>query len=951
MADDEPEVQEMNGPEVLEDGVCVYEYPPDTTFSPLECSNTVPPLLVPKIRERVAKIFLQSLVGKIFDITQVALSIIACGLYIYSTYLDEQPLWIFISELALATLFLVDFLLAIYIAERRIKNLFTFQSAIDIVTIVPVYMQAAGIKFGTSVIFLRVFRIFRIMRIMRAFRLTNMSQGSLSHDSILRGVIELVLTFVTLVFVASGAIQVIEEEGGHTWRFHDAMYFIIISMTTVGYGDMVPHTVVGKLLICCLVLLALVIIPIQTSKVVDLLSLTSGYAGKYRQDRGRMGLLVIGHITGTVFRSVNQIVFHSKYGRRKIHVLYLDANAPGTSMKLLLKNRLIMDRMSYIQGSALIDEDLERADVQNVDACLILTNPHPESVIEEDKRAILNTLSLRRKRKSLPIFAIVHRRATKDLVVSAGAHYVLSRQEIKMGILFKSAFLPGFSTLVHNLFNYQAALPETGVDWLDQYSCGMVFGVFPVPVPDSLDGYRFCEIVDLLFTSMGLIVIGHASHVTSRVDLCSSMDVHVNKGDILFVLARTSLDASMILFSDLWEADNQNKGAQQVKSPAAVLPANFLQTMKESSSRRRGSSTSRPPSKKMALADVLDAPDSKFGEDFFRKHHAVRRRLVNEGSELDSVNSTDLFEKITLRSLEESTLHAVDASMEGHVIISGNMAAAGVLVFHFRKKNIAENHPIVILSSDNPDPKTWSELCIFEDVSFVQGSPYDLNDLRRCRADNAKCIYYLSRWDPKSVDDDNASTSDFDGVLVHHTVTSNFHTPLIVDFQNVSNIKFLRSRPIAKGSRQQLQDDSSYLPSFASGCAFGSSFLENIILSAFHNPFIMDVLLKLINHFTEGQCSDSRGSSQVFMSPVPRNMVNQTWNDLFQHLRHDKKCVGIGLYRAAGTMGASEAYVVTCPEKDTVLMEDDRIYYIGTNSLECFPQKSKEQFLVVPDEF
>jgi hypothetical protein len=49
---------------------------------------------------------------------------------------------------------------------------------------------------------------------------------------------------------------------------------------------------------------------------------------------------------------------------------------------------------------------------------------------------------------------------------------------------------------------------------------------------------------------MGLIVIGYASHVTSRIDLCSAMDVHVSKGDILFVLARTSLDASMILFSD-----------------------------------------------------------------------------------------------------------------------------------------------------------------------------------------------------------------------------------------------------------------------------------------------------------------------------------------------------------------------------------------------------------------
>ena len=68
-------------------------------------------------------------------------------------------------------------------------------------------------------------------------------------------------------------------------------------------------------------------------------------------------------------------------------------------------------------------------------------------------------------------------------------------------------------------------------------------------------------------------------------------------------------------------------------------------------------------------------------------------------------------------------------------------------------------------------------------------------------------------------------------------------------------------------------------------------------------------------------------------------------------MRHEKKCVSVGLYRAAGTMGASEPFVVTCPGKDTVLMEDDRVYYIGTNSLEYCPEKPKDQFLRVPDGF
>ena len=89
-----------------------------------------------------------------------------------------------------------------------------------------------------------------------------------------RALVELVLTALTLIFISAGSIQIVEER--QKLSFHDAIYFVTISVTTVGYGDITAHTVLGRTLAIFFVLSALVAMPIQTSKAIEIISLSSG---------------------------------------------------------------------------------------------------------------------------------------------------------------------------------------------------------------------------------------------------------------------------------------------------------------------------------------------------------------------------------------------------------------------------------------------------------------------------------------------------------------------------------------------------------------------------------------------------------------------------------------------------------------------------------------------------
>ena len=147
--------------------------------------------------------------GTYWDILQVVLSLIACGLYVSETYtstFEDQQLYAEL-ELLFTCFFLADFLFNWFTAPNWTIFFSTGLTIVDILTIVPVFIGLALQDTGNAnLAIFRFVRILRLARILRSFRLL----GGLS--GVRRQIITLVLTLMSLIFLAAGIMQLMEND-------------------------------------------------------------------------------------------------------------------------------------------------------------------------------------------------------------------------------------------------------------------------------------------------------------------------------------------------------------------------------------------------------------------------------------------------------------------------------------------------------------------------------------------------------------------------------------------------------------------------------------------------------------------------------------------------------------------------------------------------------------------
>ena len=118
---------------------------------------------------------------------------------------------------------------------------------------------------------LRLFRMLRVLRFQRIFKSKDTMFGKLSDSQLV--IIRIVMTVFTIILIASGLIWTVEskvnpEQVGTIW---DAMYFSIVTLTTVGYGDVTPLSPAGKIVTIIMILSGIALIPWQLGKLIKIL--------------------------------------------------------------------------------------------------------------------------------------------------------------------------------------------------------------------------------------------------------------------------------------------------------------------------------------------------------------------------------------------------------------------------------------------------------------------------------------------------------------------------------------------------------------------------------------------------------------------------------------------------------------------------------------------------------
>ncbi|WP_291959982.1 ion transporter [Maribacter sp.] len=175
-----------------------------------------------------------------------------------------------IIEVFCVLVFSIEYLLRIYVADHKLKFVFSFYGIIDLLAILPFYL-ALGIDLR-SLRALRFLRLFRILKLMRYNRAINhfTKAIALAKEEIL---LFLIVTLILIYFSAVGIYYFENEVQPENFSsIFDSLWWAIITLTTVGYGDVYPITVGGKVFTFFILMIGLGIVAIPTGIISSALT-------------------------------------------------------------------------------------------------------------------------------------------------------------------------------------------------------------------------------------------------------------------------------------------------------------------------------------------------------------------------------------------------------------------------------------------------------------------------------------------------------------------------------------------------------------------------------------------------------------------------------------------------------------------------------------------------------
>ncbi|MDZ7764601.1 MAG: ion transporter [Melioribacteraceae bacterium] len=225
-------------------------------------------------RERLHEIIFEAdtKFGKLFDlglITSILLSVAAVVLDSIEEINNVYGRELYLIEWFFTIMFTFEYLLRIYSLRRPLEFMVSFYGIIDLTAVLPTYLSlfVPGTQYLLVIRILRVLRVFRILKIVRYISEASMLKQALKAS---KRKIVIFLFFVLASVVILGSMMYLIEgrENGFT-SIPVSIYWSIVTLTTVGYGDISPQTPLGQILASVIMILGYGIIAVPTGIVTS----------------------------------------------------------------------------------------------------------------------------------------------------------------------------------------------------------------------------------------------------------------------------------------------------------------------------------------------------------------------------------------------------------------------------------------------------------------------------------------------------------------------------------------------------------------------------------------------------------------------------------------------------------------------------------------------------------
>lgn len=208
--------------------------------------------------------------GKLFDIILLIVilySIIVVMLESVPRFDEKYHRFLDISEWIVTILFTIEYILRIICIKKPSKYIFSFFGVVDLLSTIPKYLSffVVGSQYITAFRALRLLRIFRILKLVRFVGESNNLLRALKAS---RAKIFIFVFFMLIISVLLGTVMYLVEGPQHGFNsIPHSIYWTIVTLTTVGYGDISPETGLGQFLATLIMIIGYGIIAVPTGIV------------------------------------------------------------------------------------------------------------------------------------------------------------------------------------------------------------------------------------------------------------------------------------------------------------------------------------------------------------------------------------------------------------------------------------------------------------------------------------------------------------------------------------------------------------------------------------------------------------------------------------------------------------------------------------------------------------
>uniref|UniRef100_A0A3Q2XDG3 BK channel n=1 Tax=Haplochromis burtoni TaxID=8153 RepID=A0A3Q2XDG3_HAPBU len=715
----------------------------------------------------------QTLTGRVLVVLVFALSIGALGIYFIDSSDPIESCQNFYKDftlqidMAFNVFFLLYFGLRFIAANDKLWFWLEVNSVVDFFTVPPVFVS---VYLNRSWLGLRFLRALRLIQFSEILQFLNILKTSNSIK-----LVNLCSIFISTWLTAAGFIHLVENSGdpwenfqnSQSLSYWECVYLLMVTMSTVGYGDVYARTTLGRLFMVFFILGGLAMFASYVPEIIELIGNRKKYGGSYSAVNGRKHIVVCGHITLESVSNFLKDFLHKDRDDVNVEIVFLHNISPNLELEALFKRHFT--QVEFYQGSVLNPHDLARVKIESADACLILANKYCADPDAEDASNIMRVISIKNYHPKIRIITQMLQYHNKAHLLNIPSWNwkegddAICLAELKAGFIAQSCLAQGLSTMLANLFSMRSFIEIEEDTWQKYYLEGVANEMYTEYLSSAFVGLSFPMVCELCYVKLKLLLIAiefkseqRESRSRKRILINPGNHVKLQEGTLGFFIASDAKEVKRAFFyckachDDITDPKRIKKCGCKRPADGATTPGNSG-SHKEAGVRFKADCnivedehpSTLSPKKKQRNGGMRNSPNCS--PKMMSRHDPLlipgNEQIENMDMNVKRYDSTGMFHWCPSKDIEKVILTRSEASMtvlSGHVVVCifGDVTSALVglrnLVMPLRASNFHyhELKPIVFVGSLDYLRREWETLHNFPKVSILPGTPLSRADLR-----------------------------------------------------------------------------------------------------------------------------------------------------------------------------------------------------------------------------